>query len=193
MFEIVKQDILKFLSMYLEEGCRLAAAAFFLTFLIGGCCARKCEKRQFFCLRSFLVAADVALLAFYVYTVIGITLLSRIGQSVTYVNLCPFSSFDPSVVDPKYIYENLLLFVPFGMLLYPLAEPFREAWAVLLIGAGCSLAIEVAQLVTKLGCFIVDDIVTNTAGMLAGYFVCRCTAWIAGRIGAARNRNKFLL
>lgn len=177
MFEIIKQDILKFFYMYIGQGSKYAMVAFFLTFLIGGCYARKCGKGHFFCAWVLGKSILVALLVLYLYTVIGITLLSRIGQTVTNVNLRPFSTFNKTLVERKFVYENLLLFVPFGILLYLLAKPFREAWAVLLAGVFCSLAIEVAQLITKLGSFIVDDILTNTVGMLAGYLVCLGITW----------------
>ena len=177
MFEIIKQDILKYFFMYIGQGSRLAAIAFFLSFLVLGWYAGTYGEGRFFGAGVWFKAFVTALLTLYVYTVIGITLLSRTSDPARVVNLRLFSSFDSTVVDPRYVYENLLLFVPFGILLYLLADLFRHAWVMFLVGFLCSLAIEVVQLVTGLGCFILDDILTNVTGMMAAYLVCRLLDW----------------
>lgn len=63
--------------------------------------------------------------------------------------------------------------VPYAVLLYGLARPFRRWWIALLMGAGSSLLIEVTQWETRTGCFEVDDIWTNSVGMMIGYLMCR--------------------
>ena len=44
---------------------------------------------------------------------------------------------------------------------------------MLLVGAGSSFFIEVTQWVTRMGYFEVDDIWTNSVGMMIGYLMCR--------------------
>ena len=84
------------------------------------------------------------------------------------LKLIPFA---PSACDgasaPSEVVLNILLFVPFGVylgLLAPAWPWWRSAAAV----AGASLAMEVVQYVLAVGSSDVTDLVTNTAGGLAG-------------------------
>ncbi len=69
---------------------------------------------------------------------------------------------------------NVAIFMPFGFIL-PWASRYtnflQTAWFSLLF----SLIIECVQLVTKVGCFDVDDLLLNTIGGCIGYitfFIC---------------------
>lgn len=76
------------------------------------------------------------------------------------------------------IWGNLLGFVPLGLLL-PLAIPFfRRWWIMLPAGVLVSLGYETAQLLTGLGVWDVDDLLLNTGGAAAGYFLFVVGAWI---------------
>ena len=51
----------------------------------------------------------------------------------------------------------------------------RSGWLIVLAGFGLSVTVEVIQLITKVGCFDVDDMILNTAGAALGYlpfFIC---------------------
>jgi glycopeptide antibiotics resistance protein len=113
------------------------------------------------------------LLVAYLYIVIGITILSRSEGGTSGASFELFRTFRNTFSARKQIYENVLMFVPYAVLLYGLARPFRRWWIALLMGAGSSLLIEVTQWVTRTGYFEVDDILTNTVGMMIGYLVCR--------------------
>lgn len=117
-------------------------------------------------------AAYIFLLVLYLYIVIGITILSRSESGTWGASFEVFRTFRNTFYARKQIYENIIMFVPYAMLLYGLAERFRSLWRMLLIGAGSSLLIEVTQWLTRTGYFEVDDILTNTIGMLLGYLVC---------------------
>ena len=74
---------------------------------------------------------------------------------------------------------NVLLFVPIGYLLSAIL-PRRKKWLACLIGMMLTLAIEGTQLVTHLGMFEFDDLISNTAGAVigyAGYHVLRTVPW----------------
>lgn len=73
------------------------------------------------------------------------------------------------------IFGNVAAFVPFGCILPVIQRRFRN-WLLLVIsGFSFSLCVEVAQLVFRVGCFDVDDLLLNTLGALLGYGVfCAC-------------------
>lgn len=75
---------------------------------------------------------------------------------------------------------NLLGFVPVGLLLPLLIPLFRKGIYVLLAGFFLSLGFEVTQLVLGLGVFDVDDLILNTAGCVAGYWLFRLAAAVFG-------------
>ena len=64
---------------------------------------------------------------------------------------------------------NILGFVPFGYILPVISDQMRNGFLVTLSGLCFSLTAEVIQLVTKAGCFDVDDLILNTFGAALGY------------------------
>ena len=77
---------------------------------------------------------------------------------------------------------NLVLFVPFGYLLPTLYVSFRgkdavnpkndmKWWTTAAAGFVCSLLIETAQVVFKIGVFELDDLVKNTIGAATGWLI----------------------
>lgn len=117
--------------------------------------------------------AKIFLLIFYIYMVIGITILSRSESSTREASFRIFRTFSNTFFARKQIYENIIMFVPYAVLLYGLACPFRRLWVCILTGSVSSLLIEVTQWITRTGYFELDDIMLNTLGMLAGYMICR--------------------
>ena len=68
---------------------------------------------------------------------------------------------------------NILIFVPFGFLI-PMSSKnkiTRNFFIVTLLAIMFSGAIEVIQIITKVGAFDIDDIILNTAGAIIGYIV----------------------
>ena len=65
------------------------------------------------------------------------------------------------------IVQNLILFMPFGFLLYAVTDQPRMV-RILLFGFLLSLAIELCQLFFRLGWFEVDDILHNALGTYLG-------------------------
>ena len=60
------------------------------------------------------------------------------------------------------IIGNVLAFIPFGII---------NVFATFAYGFALSLTIETVQLICKVGCFDVDDLVLNVLGALCGYAV----------------------
>lgn len=85
---------------------------------------------------------------------------------------------------------NVIVFMPFGFFVPDLEKKRRGSFLDFLkitaLGFLFSLAVETVQLVTKVGCFDVDDLLLNTIGVALGYFcyvICR-------RIFKARGKEK---
>lgn len=121
---------------------------------------------------SLYKIGKIFLLIFYIYMVIGITILSRSESGTREGSFRIFRTFSNTFFARKQIYENIIMFIPYAVLLYSLAWTFRRLWVCVLIGMGSSLLIEVTQWITRTGYFELDDIMLNTMGMLIGYMIC---------------------
>jgi glycopeptide antibiotics resistance protein len=69
------------------------------------------------------------------------------------------------------IYGNVLAFVPLGFFLPALCGLRKRGLLVVLCCFSFSLSVEVLQLVSRIGCFDVDDLFLNTCGGLLGYLI----------------------
>ena len=67
------------------------------------------------------------------------------------------------------IIENIIMFIPFGLLAPMVFERMRKVRFCVFIGFLCSCGIELSQLITQRGYCQLDDVVTNTVGMLVGW------------------------
>lgn len=93
-------------------------------------------------------------------------------------NLVPFREIRRYIRYPKQLGAfavvtnlagNVIGFLPFGAILPVLNRNMRSFWKILLLSFEFSAVIEVIQLIWKVGCFDVDDIILNTVGGIAGY------------------------
>lgn len=66
---------------------------------------------------------------------------------------------------------NVIGFLPFGFFLSILSRRLRNGAVVTALGFGLSLLVESIQLVFKVGCFDVDDLILNTLGAAIGYML----------------------
>lgn len=124
----------------------------------------------------------VTSLLMYLFIMICITFLSRESGSSNGIDMELFSTWMINTRNKALVVENILLFIPYG-LLFPLAVPrYRSFLSVLLIGLDTSLVIECLQLITARGFFQLDDILTNTLGMVIGYGVFK-VFWRIGKKG----------
>lgn len=89
------------------------------------------------------------------------------------VSLVLFETWGHSFHMHAMFIENIIMFIPFGVLLPVLFGRFRNGWMCVLVGFFCSCGIELLQHMTQTGYLQLDDVVTNTAGMLVGWLVWR--------------------
>lgn len=91
------------------------------------------------------------------------------------VNLIPFYDLRRDTVRSEHavlmLALNTAVFIPWGILLPVLYRPFRKFLWSLAAGLGLSLAIEVTQLLGKMGIFETDDLIFNTLGTILGFLL----------------------
>ena len=125
-------------------------------------------------LRAGLRYSAVLMLMEWVFMVFAVSVLFRESSEEYRINLIPLISyFDYG--ENSYLMEkaalnilNVLLFVPFGLLL---GCGFRGmTWRrALAIGVALSVSIELLQLVFRKGLCETDDVIHNVAGCMIGY------------------------
>ncbi|MCD7715189.1 MAG: VanZ family protein [Lachnospiraceae bacterium] len=64
---------------------------------------------------------------------------------------------------------NVIGFMPFGALVPLMWRSARKAWRTTLLSFEISALVEFSQLIFKVGCFDVDDMILNALGGLLGY------------------------
>lgn len=109
---------------------------------------------------------------FVVYMVVMFitVFLSREPGSRQGIDMTLFGTWGETPQAHAFVIENILLFVPFGIL-YPVAVPGRWKYFTVLTGMIISVVIETVQLVTQRGYCQLDDVVMNTLGSLVGYVI----------------------
>ncbi|MDQ0597085.1 glycopeptide antibiotics resistance protein [Streptomyces canus] len=137
------------------------------------------EKRSFLA----LVRRFVAMVAAFAFMVAFAVVLARLtlepspaSEALTHTNLHPGRSLRAYLDQPelrdagKQIGGNLLLGIPFGVLVPVVAPRTRGVLRVLLLTAVVMLLVEFAQGAMITGrAFDIDDVILNTAGALIGY------------------------
>ena len=170
MFQTIIQDILIFYWMYENQSKKIMVVIFIGSLIYEFLKGNRFNER-FWMIKVFVRSIVLSMLASYIYFVICITLLSRIGTYIDVINLKPFSVIAEEWPSKVLICENIFLFIPYGVLLYILAKPFRRISIFFLVGIISSLTIEIIQRITHLGRCEVDDILMNSCGMMIGYTI----------------------
>lgn len=112
----------------------------------------------------------------YILLVSMVTFFSREPGSRVGVDLQLFSTWGASTQEKAYVIENIIMFIPLGMLralrktsLFRIKNVLKE----LCVYTGISCAIEGIQLVTGRGYCQIDDVVMNVLGGVLGYLLIR--------------------
>lgn len=120
----------------------------------------------------------ITYLLFYALAVIGFTfsnfrdnVLIDANISERGINLIPFSTIRQMLISPLglkvalyNIMGNFLMLTPLAVLLPLIDDQFKKVRNYLIVIILCSLSIEVAQRITKIGSFDIDDLMLNVGG-----------------------------
>ena len=168
MLELMKfilQDINQVLGYAVWAGCFTAILSFGYVLFCKGT-KRKLGNRK----KNLLMG----LLTFYVILILIVSIFSREPGSRVGVSLILGETWTREWQGRAYAVENILLYIPFGMLGMGVNYYTRRRGIyVVLAGLLLSLAVEVAQYVTQMGYFQVDDLITNTLGTLLAVILCK--------------------
>ncbi len=130
--------------------------------------------------KSGRVLPAMVLFLIYIEVLLEMALFSREPGSRDGIDLQLFGTWGMTAVAHAYFIENIIMFVPFGLLV-PRAffsrkyvinghsgRTFQRYLLCVAVGFALSCVIELVQLVTGRGFCQLDDIVTNTAGTVLG-------------------------
>lgn len=94
---------------------------------------------------------------------------SREPGSRKQIELNLFGTWGETSVAHAYFIENIIMFIPFGVLVPMVFKQMRKMRICVLVGFLFSCGIEISQLITQRGFCQLDDVVTNTVGTLIGW------------------------
>ena len=112
------------------------------------------------------------------YCFINMTHLDIKRENWYQANLIPFkiifhylSGAEGKIKASENVIGNFIGFMPLGLLAPLLFDNIKSIKTMLLVSFLTSFSFELVQLITGLGIFDVDDLILNTTGGIAGYFV----------------------
>lgn len=108
---------------------------------------------------------------------------SREPGSRQQIDLNLFGTWGQTAIAHAYFIENIIMFIPFGLLAPMVFKRMRKVRFCVFIGFLCSCGIELSQLITQRGYCQLDDVVTNTVGMLVGWGIWK----MLSSVGMAEN------
>ena len=123
----------------------------------------------------------VLLLIYFLFFSEGYGRVAEVQQAYRY-NLVPFVEIRRFWIYRKQlgtfavfsnIFGNVISFLPFGFILPVIFRRMNSGFLICISGFLLSLTVEVIQLITKVGCFDVDDMILNTLGAVFGYVLFR--------------------
>ncbi len=118
----------------------------------------------------------------YLAVILTITFLSREGGNQLGFDLEIFSTWGINNRNNALVIENILLFVPYGIVCPMAFLRVRKFGRCLAVGALTSLGVELLQLFTGRGFFQIDDILTNIIGTIIGYWIFSLARWIGEKV-----------
>lgn len=115
----------------------------------------------------------------YLIMVICITLLSRESGSRTGIDLGLFDTWGNRTLPDRYFVENIILFIPYGILMPASIKAFRRGTKCIISAFLFSACLELTQLIAGRGFCQLDDVITNGFGSCIGYIFLKLLIWLS--------------
>ncbi len=164
MFEIILYDIANLLSFG-----PVCAGAGLVLLLVWYLYIRK-TRREF----HQGTAVGVFLLGIYLCLILEVSILSReSGSHAQEIDWNLFHVASEWAAVRACVIENIIMFIPLGILLPSVFYTFRKAHMMILSGLFLSIAIEVTQYCTGRGYCQLEDVIMNTIGTVIGFVIYR--------------------
>ncbi len=135
-------------------------------------------------------AISVFALLIYLTAILFIVFMSREAGQYEGVNLHLWSSWGITTRRKALFIENIIMFIPMGMLLPSAFKMFRNPFVCIFSCAVMSCFIEQTQFIFKLGFAELDDVVTNTLGGAIGWIIWGILWLICQIIHGIFHKNK---
>lgn len=177
MIDRVIRDITRYFEIYAGDAC---VVGIFIMLLYGCICffmalkkAAVLENLKEYVRRMLPRYVSVFLMGFYLYIMLNIALLSRREKYIDKIDLSLLGMGLSTQMNRVFTLENVIMFVPFGLLLPVCFPKLKHPALIALFGFLGSLCIEVTQYVAKWGRFEFVDLWTNTLGAAIGWMIGR--------------------
>lgn len=167
MWNLIFDDLLlclNYLPMSLLIGVILSAVLCVAEYFIG---KKTIEKQSIVNMNAILRVCFVT----YLLVLLQIVFLSREAGSRDGIDLRIFGTVTGNARGNSYVVENILLFIPLGILIPTVLNKFRSFLSCSVFGFLLSCFIEGAQLLSKRGYCQIDDVIMNTVGCGIGFLV----------------------
>jgi glycopeptide antibiotics resistance protein len=164
LYKIIIQDMIELLT-YLPKGLICGVILITVLILVNGLWYqfRRCQ------LISPIKVIYLGLFVVYMYTLLQQTYFTRLPGSRNTVSLILGETWQGSIQSKAYVIENVLMMVPFGVLLPNIFKPAENIFCCISLGFFLSVNLEYAQFLSQRGHMQADDVVMNVIGTIIGY------------------------
>lgn len=121
-----------------------------------------------------IISVSSVLLIVYGQVLLQTAFFSREPGSRSGVDLKLFSTWGYTAISHAFFIENIMMFIPLGILMPVVFKKMQKMQVCVCAGFLCTCGIECSQFITQRGFCQLDDVVTNTFGALAGWFIWKC-------------------
>lgn len=108
---------------------------------------------------------------FYISIMVQVGVLSRTLGTMRTIVWVPFRTPGGDNLIVLYALANLVLFIPFGVLVPKVFHSVNAFWKIILVTFVTSVCIEMIQYILACGYSQVEDVIMNVAGGVVGYLI----------------------
>lgn len=171
LYQTIKNGISLFNGLVIALPISIAIT--FILWIVIKIIEKKCQLESK--IRQVIIQRKRWILAFvfYISLLVQMGILSREIGSTREIVLIPFKTPGGSNLIFLYSLANLVIFIPFGIIVPKVFHSINKVWKMLLVTLATSIAIEAIQYILACGTSEVEDVIMNVAGGIVGYLIIR--------------------